>query len=353
MADARWMLYGATGFTGTLIAEEAVRRGHRPVLAGRSPARLAPLAERLGLEMVAVRLDQSEALARAVAAVDLVFCAAGPFVVTAPPMQAACLAAGTSYVDITGELAVFRHTYAQDAAARARGIALVSGAGFDVIPSDCLAAYVAAQVPGATTLETALATHSRTSVGTTRSALGMLGEGSQVRRNGVLCSIPLGTEARKVRFSDGERWCLPVPWGDLETAYRTTGIPNITACLAANKGILTLLRVLGGPACRLLRVGAFARAAHWLAGRLAQGPNEATRRHGRSFLWARASGPAGEAQAWLETLEAYRFTAVAGVTAVEHLLRDRPVGALSPAQALGADFILSIEDTRRLDAVPA
>ena len=200
MADARWMLYGATGFTGTLIAEEAVRRGHRPVLAGRSPARLAPLAERLGLEMVAVRLDQSEALARAVAAVDLVFCAAGPFVVTAPPMQAACLAAGTSYVDITGELAVFRHTYAQDAAARARGIAL-SRCRLRCDPSDCLAAYVAAQVPGATTLETALATHSRTS-GHHAVGAGDAGEAAGAR-NGVLCSSPLGTEARKVRFSTG------------------------------------------------------------------------------------------------------------------------------------------------------
>ena len=45
----RWLLYGASGYTGRMIAEEAVRRGHRPVLAGRSAERVRPLAESLGL----------------------------------------------------------------------------------------------------------------------------------------------------------------------------------------------------------------------------------------------------------------------------------------------------------------
>lgn len=351
--DGKWMIYGAYGYTGSLIAQEAVRRGHRPVLAGRSRSRLAPLAERLGLEWVAVPLEETEALARAVGQVALVLHAAGPFVVTAAPMQQACLAAGTHYLDITGELPVFRQTYALEAAARERGIALVSGAGFDVIPTDCLARYVAGQVPGATTLETAVATHSRTTVGTTRSALGMLGEGVPVRQEGKLRHIPLGAGVRRVRFADKERSCLPVPWGDLEAAYRSTGIPNITAYLAANAGVLAALRVAGGPACRLLRLQAVARAADWLARRVARGPDEATRLREHSHLWARAAGPEGEAQAWLETLEPYRFTAVAGVLAVECILRDRPVGALSPAQALGADFVLRVEGTRRLDRLPA
>src|SRR5437763_12192275 len=104
MAEPRWLLYGAYGYTGALVAEEALRRGHRPLLAGRSAAKLAPLAERLGLDDVAVDLADAAALARALEGVDLVFHAAGPFAHTAAPMIRACLSAGASYVDITGEL---------------------------------------------------------------------------------------------------------------------------------------------------------------------------------------------------------------------------------------------------------
>ncbi len=349
----RWMIYGATGYTGTLVTEEALRRGHRPVLAGRSAQLLAPLAERLGLEWTAVALDDADGLARAVEAVDLVFHAAGPFVATSAPMIEACLRAGAHYVDITGELSVFRHTYAQDARARDRGVLLLSGAGFDVIPSDCLAAHVAGSVPGATLIETAIATHSRATAGTTRSALGMLVEGSTVRRGGRLVALPLGSDARRIRFADRERVCVPVPWGDLETVYRGTGAPDITACLAVSGAAVPVMRLVGPLLRGALRVPALRRAVLALAGRLARGPSAEVRDAGRSHLWARAVDGAGrEAQAWLEALEPYHFTAVAGVRCAEHVLRERPTGALTPAQALGADFVLEIAGTRRSSSLP-
>ncbi|MCB9454253.1 MAG: saccharopine dehydrogenase NADP-binding domain-containing protein, partial [Anaerolineaceae bacterium] len=151
----QWMLYGATGYSGRLLAEEAIRRGHQPLLAGRSEEKLQPLAESLGLEYRAVPLDDAEALTRAVSRVALVLHAAGPFMQTSPPMLAACLSAGTHYLDITGEIPVLRNIFTFDEAARERGIALISGVGFDVIPTDCLSRYVADQVSGATTLELA------------------------------------------------------------------------------------------------------------------------------------------------------------------------------------------------------
>src|SRR5687768_4877984 len=52
-----WMIYGANGYTGTLLAEEAVRRGHKPVLAGRSAEKIRPLADRLGLSVREASLD--------------------------------------------------------------------------------------------------------------------------------------------------------------------------------------------------------------------------------------------------------------------------------------------------------
>ena len=62
MSQFNWMLYGAYGYTGKLIAEEAVRRSHKPVLAGRSGDQLAPLAEEMGLRYKVIGLDDSEAL---------------------------------------------------------------------------------------------------------------------------------------------------------------------------------------------------------------------------------------------------------------------------------------------------
>src|SRR5262245_32221490 len=143
MSHTTWMIYGATGTTGTLIAEEAIRRGHEPVLAGRSAASLAALGKRLGLPWKAVGLDERDQLQRAVSEVDVVLNAAGPFIATAPPLVAACLAAGTDYLDIAGEIPVLQHLFARDQAARERNIALIGGVGFGVVASNGLVKYVA------------------------------------------------------------------------------------------------------------------------------------------------------------------------------------------------------------------
>ena len=350
---AHWMLYGAYGYTGQLLAEEAVRRGHQPVLAGRSAAKLAPLAERLGLAFVAVDLNDEAALTGAIADMELVFHAAGPFVFTGEPMIRACLATHTHYLDIAGEIPNLLSTFRYDQAAHQAGIALISGVGFDVVPTDCLAKYLAEKQPGAVVLELAIDALSTPSAGTFKSLLEMAPGRSWARENGQLLSVPFSTKGRKVRFSYGERSVIPVPWGDLVTAYYTTGIPTIRTYLA----IANPLRYLAGPAIpvaqRLLANTTIRRWVSGLAGRIVKGPDAATRQQRRSYIWACAIDANGKTtQAWLETSEAYWFTAVAGIRAVEKVLAMHPQGALTPALAFGADFVLEIEGTRRFDRLP-
>jgi short subunit dehydrogenase-like uncharacterized protein len=344
-----WMIYGATGFTGRLIVEEAMRKGLRPLLAGRSAEKLRRLAEQHGLEWQAIDLKDREGLEATLAQKRVVLHAAGPYIRTARPMQEACLRTGTHYIDITGEIPVFEQTFALDQAAREAGIAMISGAGLDVVPSDCLAVYLAGQLPRGVHLELAVGAVGRPSAGTVKSALGMMPNGGLVRREGELRPWKLGEGARRIRFADRERTVIPAPWGDLVTAYHSTGISNITTYLAYPPRLIPWVR-RGGPVLRkLLRLGPVRGLAEKLAERFVHGPDEQLRQEGRSqFYGCVRDGHGNQVEAWQETGEAYALTAQTAVRAVERLLEAPQAGALSPAQAFGADFILEVENTRRM-----
>lgn len=356
MPEKRWMIYGAYGYTGALITEEAVRRGHRPVVAGRSADRLIPLAKRFGLDPLVLDLNDETTLAKAVAECSLVLHAAGPFIETSAPMVRACLSAGTHYVDITGEISVFEEIFARDPEAKPKGITLLPGAGFDVVPGDCLAKYVADKVPGATRLELGVAAMTRVSPGTARTMLRQLPRGMSVRREGRLATSAVGEGTRTIRFPGGTRQAVAAALGELSAAYWTTGIPTITTYMAFPSPMIGLMRWTGPLLQRLLASDAIRRAAEKGAKRVIRGPNAEARRKGRSFLWARASDEkGGAAEAWLETAEAYAFTAMAAVRCAEGVLKKHPAevcpGACTPAGAFGADFVLEIPGTRRFDRI--
>ncbi|MDB4990947.1 MAG: integral rane protein [Myxococcaceae bacterium] len=358
-AQARWMIYGANGYTGILVAEEALRRGHRPVLAGRNRAKLEPLAERLGLPWLALDLHDSRALQRALGELDLVFHAAGPFVDTSDAMVRACLATRTHYLDITGEVSVFRNTYAYDQLARESEIALLSGVGFDVVPTDCLALYVAKRLPNITQLEIAIAGIDGLSAGTAKSMLDGAGAGVLTRRAGQLVPIPFGKGGKRIRFADRERSVLPIPWGDLESAYRSTGVPDITTYMAFPRRLAEGARktwLLSAAAAPLLRSALAQPSIRGLLGRLIEqritGPDSAARAGAKAQVWVRGSDAAGNSrEAWLETADGYGFTALAGVRSVEHVLARQLRGALTPSVAFGEDFVLEIEGSERFDTL--
>jgi short subunit dehydrogenase-like uncharacterized protein len=324
-----WMLYGAAGHTGALIAQHARTRGHQPLLAGRSAPAVTALAGRLDLPHRALALDDPAALAAALAGVDLVLNAAGPFLHTATPLAEACLRAGVHYLDIGNELQVFRTLYDLDARAQAASVAVIPGVGFGVVATNCLARYVSDAVGGAQHLEVATrAATAQPGPGGAASMRENLPYGGWIRQAGHLQPQLLGSGATMITFPNGPCRIRPVPTGDLEAAFQATGAANIIAYSA-----------------ELDPAAANARASD---------PGAAGLQTHQSFGWARAVGPDGAtSQAWLQTGEAYAFTAAASIRAVEETLsRSRP-GAFSPATAFGADFALTIPDTTRIDAVTA
>jgi short subunit dehydrogenase-like uncharacterized protein len=238
---------------------------------------------------------------------------------------------------------------------------LMSGVGFDVVPTDCMARYVSEKVPGATELEIAIAGLGQLSAGTAKSMFDGMIVGGLARRAGELVSFPVGRDVRRVRFADRERSVMAIPWGDLETGYRTTGIPNITTYMAfprnlasAAHGTWALQDALAPLTRRILGAAPVKRAIVGLLESKITGPDEKARQRGGSQVWVKASDGSGRsAQAWLETIDGYSFTAVAGVRSVEKILAAKLAGALTPAVAFGSDFVLEIEGTRRYDALPA
>lgn len=338
-----WMIYGANGYTGDLAAREAVRHGMSPVLAGRNPETVAALAKELGLPHRAFPLDDPQAVAAGLQGIAAVLHCAGPFVLTSKPMVAACLAAGAHYLDITGEIVVFEAVFAQAEAARRAGVALLPGVGFDVVPTDCLAARLAEALPDATELALAFMSDRGTySRGTLKTMIEGLPHAGAVRRNGRIVPVPLAFDVREVEFARGRRRTMTIPWGDVSTAYHSTGIPNIRVYTGAPGSAIRRMRRLS-PFLPVLGWKPVKRFLQRQVDRRVSGPSEETRATARVWLWGEARNAAGETvTATLETPEAYGFTAVSAVASVERLLADgSPVqpGAWTPSRAFGARFV--------------
>jgi short subunit dehydrogenase-like uncharacterized protein len=344
-----WLLYGANGYSGELIAREAVRRGLRPILAGRSRAPVEALARELGLEARVFALDDDEPPTRFLEGTALVLHCAGPFAATAVPVMAACLAAHAHYLDITGEIAVFELARARDAAARAAGVVLCPGVGFDVVPTDCVAACLKAALPEATALALGFDGQSAMSRGTARTMIEGLAQGGCVRRDGTLTRVPLGYRDRRIDFGAGEKLAATIPWGDVSTAFHTTGIPNIEVYVPVSPRALAGLRRLRYVR-PLLGLGPVQRFLKARVDRRPPGPDEQQRDATPTRVWGEARAADGRVKtARLTTANGYTVTVAAALGIVERLLGGgAPAGALTPARLMGARYVETLPGSGRI-----
>jgi short subunit dehydrogenase-like uncharacterized protein len=345
----KFLLYGATGYTGRLILERCLSRGLHPVLGGRGePVRV--LAESHGLEARVADLENAPRLRRSLEGVDLVLHCAGPFSRTSKPMAEACMAAGVHYLDITGEIGVFETLAACADAARVAGVMLLPGVGFDVVPSDCLAAHLKRRLPDASWLKLAFESTGGLSRGTATTMVENLGRGGAIRRNGRILPVAAAWKTRVVDLGAGPVSVTSIPWGDVATAWYSTGIPDIevyTRMSAGRRRAVIATRYLG----RLLATRPVQR---WLKTRIrsaAPGPGERARAQGRSRILGEAGNAAGSVvRSRLSGPEGYTLTMYSAVAAVERVLAGQAKpGFQTPSLAFGPDFALAIEGVSRED----
>lgn len=342
----RWLIYGAYGYTGRLVVAEARRKGLSPILAGRDRQSLENLASGAGLELRAFSLDED--FTPALEDIDVVLHCAGPFVRTSRPMVEACLQAGTSYLDITGEIEVFEAILHRDSEARDAGVCLIPGVGFDVVPTDALAARLAAQLPDATHLDLAFSSRrARISRGTLKTMIEGLGHGGAIRRDGKIVSVPVAWDVRKIPYPSGPRMSMTIPWGDVSTAFHTTGIPNVRVYTATPPRTIRWVT-------RVRRLLPLARAApiRWILLRLAdrrRGPDAGQRARSQVELWGEVWNERGERRSLTgQVPDGYTFTAASAVLAVERVLTDAIApGTWTPSRAFGSEFLDEVLATLR------
>ena len=334
------LIYGAYGYTGELIAREAAERGLDVAVAGRNGTKTRGLGVELDVES---RVFPAEEAVGNLDGVDVVLNCAGPFADTYRPVVEACLETETHYADITGEFPVFEALAERDREAEQAGVCLLPGAGFDVVPTDCLAGHLHERLPDATHLRLGFEAHTNVSGGTLASALEHAGGGGKARRDGRIESVPLAADSRTIDFGAGPRNAVTIPWGDVSTAYYTTGIPNIDVYMALPAHLEPFVRA-SNYAGGLLNLDPVREGIQTLARTFVSGPSERTREREQVFVWGEAQTEAETVTSRLVTPETYALTVDAATSVAARLDDpDAPTGYHTPASAFDPNFVLELD----------
>ncbi len=351
MSNTTLILYGSHGYTGRLIVEECRARNLKVILSGRNAGALRQQSEKTGYPFEVADVNDADALKNLLRKGAMIIHCAGPFQYTSKAMVQACLETKTHYTDITGESVVFEALSRLDGHGKQAGIMIMPGTGFDVVPSDCLALHLKNRLPSATHLQLAFASSGAgLSHGTAKTMVEGLGYGSAIRRDGKLTTVPTGSLTMEIDYGPFKIPSLNIPWGDISTAWRSTGIANIEVYIGSNKRQISAARK-SNYFNWLLRM-------RWVKNFLIKqidkrpaGPSDERRAGGRSFLWGKVWNDLGENRiSRLETLNGYTLTSKTAVLVAEKILRgDFKAGYQTPAMAYGADLILALPNTTRVD----
>lgn len=341
MEKNKLMIYGAYGYAGELMVREAVKQGLKPVIAGRMAEKLIPISNELDLEYKAFSIQDA---GNHLQGIRVLLNCAGPFSATAEALVKACLEQQVHYLDITGEIDIFRKCYALDDKARKQNIIIMPGVGTDIVPTDCLAAMLKEKLPTATRLDLAFSFGTSPSVGTVKTAIESFGKGGLIRENNQLKIVPNAFRIRKIPFQNKPQWATTIPWGDVFTAGISTDVPNGVVYMAMPKTSIYMVR-LTNPVKGILNTRFGQNMTKSLLSLfMKKGPDEQARETQRGQFWGEAEAPDGDkVEMTMSTPNVYQLTAVTGIRIASYCLEDHgKSGYNTPSMLLGSDFIHSI-----------
>lgn len=343
-----FLIYGATGFVGEAIVRLAVKRGMQPIIAARNEAKIQLLADELNLEAYSFNLDDYEALGKVLKKVKLVLHCAGPYMHTYKNMVNACLRNKVHYLDITGEIPVFEAIAALDKEAKKAGIMLLPGSGFDVVPTDCMALYLKEHLPSGNKLTLAFCSEGPAGLppGTAKTAIELLPYGNRIRKDGKLVKPAIALPTKLIDFGKGKVKATRLTWGDIFTAFHTTGIPNIEVYSVFPKSVVNLLKFMN----LFNKVLIFPPIHNLLKKQRIKGSGKQERLKTNVSVWGQLSDEHGK------TIQCRMHGPEAGVewTSDVALLSTKKVlegnfkpGYQTPALVFGADLVLECEGVSR------
>lgn len=343
------LIYGAYGYTGRLIVDEALKKGLSITLAGRDLSKTEKLAKEKKVPFITFSLEDVKKVAELIDSFDLVIHCAGPFEYTAEPMARACMLAKTHYIDITGEYQVFEMLHSFSEEAKSVGVMLLPGAGFDVVPSDCLAANLKDRLPSGNELKLAFtSTKGSLSRGTAKTMVENIDKGQFYRSEGKLIKRAQGKRTEKINYGPFEQLSAAISWGDICTAFYSTGIPNIEVLTGSSEDQVKKMKWMN----RLKPILSWRWVKNFLQKQIDKkpaGPSEERRKKGEMYLYGKISDGSSSKEMRINTPNGYTLTATAAVLIAKKIMEgDFKAGYQTPSTAYGKDLIFEIEGCKEL-----
>ena len=350
--DKQWMIYGANGYSGKLVAQLAVNKGYKPILAGRNESAIIKMANDFGLDSRVFGLENENSLAEELKDINLVLNCAGPFVETAEPFVKACLKHGVHYLDLSGELEVFEYCYSHGDEAKEKGILICPGVAFDVVPTEAIAAKLKAAMPDATTLKLGFDGDMSLSPGSSITLLKGIGNPNlslfMVRENNIL------EKAQKPKFENlayeygGKRHkSMTLTWADLNAAHYSTDIPNIYVFIKAtltNRLSFAYMQLVSG----VFKSKLIQAISQRFIKVLIKGPTLKDLENNRMLVFGEISNIEGQTKRlYLNVSHGYKFTSQSALAFVDYCLNNNvSPGYCTPSQLTGPDFVLGFTGSR-------
>lgn len=323
-AEKKMLLYGATGYTGKIIAERAKELNLDFDIAGRDQDKLLSVANKLNVGYHVFGVDDQDAWQEALKDKHVLINAAGPFALTARQAMEACLKAGVHYLDISAELDTYQLAESLDQEAKAAGIQIISGAGL-FVSYDALVVHLSKLIAEPEYLSVGFRHYGGFSKGSVLSSKNIADLGILIRKNGDIIHNP-HPESKTFSFGEQQVECIPTPLGGIILSYKSTGIPNIEEYFSLKLPVNELPDLT--------------------AGNLHGGPTKEERAAGRNGISAEITGRDGKVvKAYVDAPSGYDLTPLSVVAIAHRILKeDFKTGYQSPGSAYGEEILNDIPD---------